>query len=538
MYKDKVVGHYSPVSFDDLIKTDDLKKWISPIYCQNHSCKELKGVGVHAFRLMNVITSKLNLDVPESEIEDVYVNYLNMLKLHFHERFISSFPKLIKKRGGVVKKHKENFRKIRDLKYVKGLYFKFLIRELYFISQKKKEVGGKGDKNNYTSLKMMKIRKEQIDYNNEYLKNTLLSNGKTAYDYKKTDKNKLIELYLTVKGYQDIANEKGFKWLFITLTLPAEFHSNPSKGKNSWDGSTVRDGKNFLQDKLRLMRGKLKSDQKEFNLDNGFGIRVSEPQKDGTIHYHIVLFVNSKYKQYYCDTFRYYFERTEIINIGFRKENRNHGCLIIEEGIDKDGVDVKEKDLAKVSTYILKYCLKGYNINDVDNKDFVFSKLDAVNAWKAMNGIRAISDLGVKGFKSKYRDCRKIANYLNVITKGFGGKVEVNNAIMFMTEATKEVRDNYTSINQGIKFYDSSASKALRKARKDALVMFDMINTASVKTDKGINMASFIKNAAMLDYEKVSKNNRFGEVVKTNAILIHHSAKFELKKAQLVHVVE
>lgn len=538
MYKDKIVKEDFLVSSDDLMKIDELKKWISPIYCQNHSCKELKGVGVHAFRLMQIITSNLKLDASESEIESIYVDYLNVLKLHFHERFISSFPKLIKKRGGVVKRHKENFRKINDLKYIKGLYFKFLIRELYFISQKKKEVGGKGGNQNYTSLKMMKIRKEQIDYNNEYLKNTLLSNGKTAYDYKKTDKNKLVELYLTVKGYQDLANEKGFRWLFITLTLPAEFHSNPSKGKNSWDGSTVRDGKDFFQDKLRLMRGKLKSDKKEFNLDNGFGIRVAEPQKDGTIHYHIVLFVNPKYKQYYCNTFRYYFERNETINVGFKKENRSHGCLIIEEGFDKDGFEVKEEGLAKASTYILKYCLKGYNINDVDNKDFVFSQLEAVNAWKAMNGIRSISDLGVKGFKSKYRDCRKIANYLNAITKGFGGKVEVNKTIMFMTEATKEAHNNYTSIYRGIKVYDASASKALRQARKDALEMFDMIKTASVKTEAGIDMASFIKNAATLDYEKVSKNNRFGETVNKNAILKHRSAKFELKKAQLVHVVD
>ncbi|EGR1279180.1 hypothetical protein D9A20_18805, partial [Vibrio cholerae] len=333
------------------IRFVELKNSTTYENCKNHSYACMRNAGKDVHELISVLCKEIRFNVVK-HIEDYreenrnfleaqYKEFEERLKNLFEAKFLDMMPKLIKKRG-LVKNHKANFDRYFDVNFVKRKFYNYLEEMKYYESQKYAKVGSSKSANKYASLESIVLREERVKASDEYLKGVLLTNGKTAYDMKKSDKNKLIELYLTANAFQDIAKTKGFKWLFITLTLPSEFHPNPSEGKKKWDGSSVRDGNEFLKKQMNLLRKKIKEDRMQFNLENGFGMRVAEPQQDGTVHYHIVLFTAKCNINYYEKVFKNYFERKIEVKVGFKKETINTGCLIVEEGLDKNRKEVEK----------------------------------------------------------------------------------------------------------------------------------------------------------------------------------------------------
>lgn len=520
--------------FDEEIKA--IKERIKPVYCQNHSYKSLKAVGNEVEELIRLVTFDIVRQIKAStnkfELEESYITFKNILLIHLDGDFISMLPPLTKAKGGLVKNHAVNFIKHLDLKTIKSKYFKYLTEKLYKLSQMKRKVGDKKGARKYASLDIMKIRSEQVESHNEFLKNTKLSDGKTAFDYKKTDKSKLIELYLQAKGLQDIAKEKGYKWLFITLTLDSHFHSNPKFGKNSWDGSSVRDGKNWIQAQLRKLRTKAKDDNKHFSLENAFGIRVSEPMKDGTPHEHIMIFTKESDHGYYSNLFYQYFGRTVKTKVGFSELEALQGCKIVVEESNDDS-DECERGIASAASYILKYCLKGMSLNQLESKFSSFSDIDAINAWKSANRIRSVALLGIKSTKTKYNDCRKIANYAR--KKSAKGKVTSDGVIRAL--ATLWSRSDYTSKSINVTFYNFKQSINLRKAIVDAERLVTLVNVASNKIDGKTDMRRFIKNAYELTYTKHLQETRLGEIKKVNFEIGVGNAIVNLKSIKTIKVV-
>ncbi|MFW1081267.1 replication endonuclease [Vibrio parahaemolyticus] len=525
-----------------------LKEKVTYKYCQNHSYKSMKAAGGDAYQLITLLTGDIRINViahtEDNEVvndeflEAQYKAFERVLSNFFDIKFLEMMPKMIKKRG-LVKNHKANFDRYFDINFVRRKFYNYLDEMKYYSSQEAGKVGSSKLSNKYAATESIKIREERIKASDEYLKSVKLTNGKTAYDMKKSDKNKLIELYLTSKAFQDIADSKGFKWLFITPTLPSEFHSNPSKGKKNWNGSSVRDGNEFLKKQMNLLRKKIKEDEMEFNLENGFGMRVAEPQQDGTIHYHIVLFTAKRNIDYYKKVFKKYFEREIEIKLGFKKEKIKTGCLIIEEGFDKNGNEVE--NTASAASYIMKYCLKNNDLDELDNKrdKREFNEIDAVNAWKSANRIRSFSTLGIKSAKTKYDDCRKVANYINKTVKL--NKYKKFRLINLSTRRyLDEIKTSETvnENNQKTIFYDLKARREMKKAFEDAYRMQELIDFASKKKNNQSQMNEFILRANEIDYTKETKTNKYGEEVKVNTDINVRRASVNLDKIKTVKVIK
>ncbi|ODP98410.1 hypothetical protein BGL48_12615 [Salinivibrio sp. SS3] len=525
-----------------------LKEKVTYKYCQNHSYKSMKAAGSDAYQLITLLAGDIRINViahiEDNEVvnnkflEAQYKAFERVLSNFFDAKFLEMMPRIIKKRG-LVKNHKANFDRYFDINFVRRKFYNYLDEMKYYEAQKYAKVGSNKSANKYAPVESMELREERIKASDEYLKSVKLTNGKTAYDMKKSDKNKLIELYLTTKAFQDIAKQKCFKWLFITLTLPTEFHSNPSKGKKNWNGASVRDGNDFLKKKMNLLRKKIKEDKMEFNLENGFGMRVAEPQKDGTVHYHIVLFTSKYNIDYYRRVFEKYFEREIEVKIGFKKSKMKTGCLIVEEGIDKNKKELKKK--SSVASYLMKYCLKNNKLKDLDNKKekVEFNEIDAVNAWKSANRIRSFSTLGIKSAKTKYDDCRKVANYINK-------KVKLNKYKKFrlINLSTRRYLDEIKTSetvnenNQKTIFYDLKARREMKKAFEDAYRMQELIDFASKKKKNQSQMNEFILRADEIDYTKEIKTNKYGEEVKVNTDINVRRASVNLDEIKTVRVMK
>ncbi|ELV8692619.1 replication endonuclease [Vibrio vulnificus] len=525
-----------------------LKEKVTYKYCQNHSYKSMKAAGSDAYQLITLLTGDIRINViahiKDNEVvnnkflETQYEAFERVLSNFFDVKFLEMMPKMIKKRG-LVKNHKANFDRYFDINFVRRKFYNYLDEMKYYEAQKYAKVGSNILANKYAPVESMKLREERIKASDEYLKSVKLTNGKTAYDIKKSDKNKLIELYLTTKAFQDIAKQKCFKWLFITLTLPTEFHSNPSRGKKNWNGSSVRDGNEFLKKKMNLLRKKIKEDGMEFNLENGFGMRVAEPQKDGTAHYHIVLFASKYNIDYYRGVFEKYFEREIEVKIGFKKSKIKTGCLIVEEGIDKNKKKIEKK--SSVASYLMKYCLKNNKINDLDgnDKEKEFNEIDAVNAWKSANRIRSFSTLGIKSAKTKYDDCRKVANYINKTVKL--NKYKKYKLTYLSTRRYLDKIKTSETVNENNRktiFYDLKARREMKKAFEDAYRLQELIDFASKKKRNQSQMNDFILRADEIDYTKETKMNKYGEEVKVNTDINVRRASVNLDEIKTVRVIK
>ncbi|EKA4469812.1 replication endonuclease [Vibrio parahaemolyticus] len=525
-----------------------LKRKTTYEHCQHHSYLGMKNAGKDVHELIRILCKDIRINIvkhleenKEGDVvflESQYKEFEGKLRVFLEDKFVDMMPKMIKKRG-LVKNHKANFDRYFDVNFIKRKFYSYLDEMKYYNSQKYARVGSNKSANKYAPIESIQLREERIKASDEYLKSVKLTNGQTAYDMKKSDKEKLIELYLTSKAFQDIAKSKGFNWLFITLTLPSQFHSNPSKGKKNWDGSSVRDGNEFLKKKMNLLRKKIKEDGMEFNLEHGFGMRVAEPQQDGTVHYHIIIFTEKCSINYYKSVFKKYFERDIQVKAGFKKNIVKAGCLIVEEGLDKNRKELEKK--SSVASYIMKYCLKNNKLEDLDNKKEKdeFNEIDAVNAWKSANRIRSFSTLGIKSAKTKYDDFRRVANYINKTVK-----INKYKKFKLINLSTKRYLDEIkTSItvndnNRATVFYDLNARREMKKAFEDAYRMQELIDFASKKKKNQSQMDKFILSADEINYTKETKKNKYDEEVKVNTDINVSRASVNLDEIKTIRVIK
>ena len=128
--------------------------------------------------------------------------------------------------------------------------------------------------------------------------------------------NRRNELMTRMRGFEDIAKELGHIGDFITLTCPSKYHAAYAKSGDrnpNWQGFTPQQGQQYLCGIWAKIRAEL--DRQEIRT---YGLRVAEPQHDGTPHWHMMLFVEPEHLKAF---------RAVISHYAFQEDGDEAGLL-------------------------------------------------------------------------------------------------------------------------------------------------------------------------------------------------------------------
>ncbi|EJN8208466.1 replication endonuclease, partial [Escherichia coli] len=98
------------------------------------------------------------------------------------------------------------------------------------------------------------------------------------------------EMMATMKGLELLAEARGDKAVFLTVTCPSKYHATTENGHPNpkWNGATMRDSSDYLVNTFfAAVRKKLNRDGLRW-----YGIRTVEPHHDGTVHWHMMVFAH------------------------------------------------------------------------------------------------------------------------------------------------------------------------------------------------------------------------------------------------------
>jgi hypothetical protein len=191
------------------------------------------------------------------------------------------------------------------------------------------------------------------------------------------------EMFVRLKGFEQVANELGHSAVFTTVTAPSSFHavsggrSNPKYiAANRPDPTKAHDHLMGVWSHFRKSMDKLKI--------KFYGMRIVEPHHDATPHHHMLIFSLP--------------EHTQIIV----SELRRLALLVDgdEKGAEKYRFDVEFIDKNKGSAigYVAKYISKSVDGANID-KDVTTDLSGSVAAekivtWSRVNAIRQFQFFG------------------------------------------------------------------------------------------------------------------------------------------------
>lgn len=176
----------------------------------------------------------------------------------------------------------------------------------------------------------------------------------------------LNRLYVQMRGLEDLADIVGLRALMLTLTLPAEWHPNPSQGHCTWTMDHTPD----LADKeLQRLWANFRSALKRAGIII-LGLRVVEAHTDGCPHLHALLFVMPdqiatvdtalrSVRPDEWDDLPEDDEATLFRKAAQRADRRRRG---LKQRVATDLVALDPRR-ARASTYVVKYLLKSLNVD-------------------------------------------------------------------------------------------------------------------------------------------------------------------------------
>ncbi|KAG0188587.1 hypothetical protein DFQ28_004632 [Apophysomyces sp. BC1034] len=200
------------------------------------------------------------------------------------------------------------------------------------------------------------------------------------------------ELFTRLRGLEELADDVKFRGVMFTLTCPSRFHAVTTTGQwvrpnPRYVDSDPRAAQAYLRKVWQRIRAELKREGIVF-----FGMRVAEPNHDGTPHWHGLVFA----------------EKIERFCAVMRKHGlRDSGN---EPGAQQHRVRFEMIDRAKGSAvgYVAKYISKnidGHAVGEHKTQDGYVIQTDLwdgdeitpsqrVEAWAALWGIRQFQQFG------------------------------------------------------------------------------------------------------------------------------------------------
>lgn len=146
-------------------------------------------------------------------------------------------------------------------------------------------------------------------------------------------------IYALALGIQQYGKEEGYVPVFVTCTLPGEFHPNPSKGTLSYDPAlSLRDANAELSKRLQRVRALLQRRTRKREPVDYWGLWVREPHDDGCPHLHALLYVRPEQVRSLRYMFKKHFDTRHALKVKIFNRRRDDG--------------------AAEATYLMKYLLK------------------------------------------------------------------------------------------------------------------------------------------------------------------------------------
>ncbi|RDE19175.1 replication endonuclease [Motiliproteus coralliicola] len=256
----------------------------------------------------------------------------------------------------------------------------------------------------YSSMISQSIRQDQKSRNDHYLSNTFIQNDEgQKYSLKELAElsvsNPAIrrgELMTRIKGFEMVAEHLGHIGEFYTLTAPSKMHARfkrNGKANPKYDGTTPIEAHQHLNQLFQCIRAKLHREGIFV-----YGIRVVEPNHDGTPHWHLLLFMPEQHRR----TVRQIFSEYSLKEDGQERGASKHRFKAV--GIDR------EKGSA--AGYIAKYIAKnidGAHIDyDLDGSDSKAAAA-AIDSWASTWGIRQFQFIGGPSV-TVWRELRRLAS--------------------------------------------------------------------------------------------------------------------------------
>lgn len=285
---------------------------------------------------------------------------------------------------------------------------------------------GKG-KNEYCSNACAKEYRKQQQANWAFLASMELVNEETeeVYNLKEIAEattanpdNRRVELFVRIRGLEELAKDLGYEAFFVTWTAPSKYHKNSKK----WNGAKPDETQNYLCKQWQKCRAKIARDKIDW-----FGVRVAEPHADSTPHWHMLVFCKPSKSKALRKNLRDYAVETDKAEL-----LENHHAWVKAGKPHKKGTYQKNRrwysprfDVEKIDTekgsatgYIAKYIAKNINAKNVENEpdfDGSGSLQDAASrvvAWAGRWRIRQFQFFGAARV-SVWREFRRIKTALD-----------------------------------------------------------------------------------------------------------------------------
>jgi len=270
---------------------------------------------------------------------------------------------------------------------------------------------GRGRNGVYCSKNAVKVRREQKAKNEAALKSAVLSGDSgqqmTLYDVSLAGlghkPNRRAEVMTRIGGLEAVASKQGRACMMVTITCPSRMHPNPSYGglNAAYDGTTPKQASEYLNQVWARSRTALKRAGLVV-----YGMRASEPHKDGCPHWHIAL---------------WYDEQAIVTGklAGMTAAAAIEHVLRVQglrDSPNEAGADTRRVHISHVQRsaagYVAKYVAKltdGHSMtgDDCEGTDSVASTVERADAWASHWAVRAFQFYGTPSV-SLWRTVRKI----------------------------------------------------------------------------------------------------------------------------------
>lgn len=191
-----------------------------------------------------------------------------------------------------------------------------------------------------------------------------------------TPEKRAAKHYVRIKGLEKYCRGLGLAGYFLTLTLPAEYHPNPSMGQSRWSGLTPKQGHDEMQQRWR-------SFQRRFGKTTG--VRVEEQHLDGCVHWHALVWIPPERTAEFSEKLHKYFGEppaSQVVPIDLSR--------------------------ATAASYLMKYVLKATGAEHSSADEAMRAEAARADAHRATWGGRSIVFFDVAGSSTIWDEVRRI----------------------------------------------------------------------------------------------------------------------------------